>query len=662
MVIAMLLVACQGGSGSDTDAPLALSDALEPATVGEPYTGVLDVSGGVPPYTFVMTDGVLPEGMAFNPAGAISGVRYDAEPVAFSVTVTDDAGSTAAADLELLAQWPGGMLPCGETISGELTGSAALDYGYGVDWEDTDGYTFLQLPLPTDGTKRIVVDVETDALFTYTLLGAPGVLPGSTDLSSYSVYYTGYGDELVIDLATGWDLETYHAVGEPITLLLTTEEATAWQATSTCTDGPVFQTLQFYPTELGEFLYVNYNVEGDNADHTFSIDGELPSWTELNDSYGQIYGTAEEAGLWEYEITVQGPDGTQRTEQSSFGVFAIDALPCDTQTVVTLEDGYYSGSVTGYYDPRGFASLQTDIPDDVSAITITAEGLVEGSLGITSPGSRYRFYGGSHGSTTRDAETLSALISPASYPTLAAHRQQDGALYSVLASYYEAGDPLTLSVSCDTRPRLDKAGLPVLEEGQPESLTLSATGGQAPYRFEATDLPDGASLSVDGVLSHEGLSAGSWLVDLTITDSAEQSLAETWTLYAGEDACDGAERLRCGDSVSFSLTSAYYQDPETGMRSLCVLSDHDDVEQLVLTMSAASDTWTGLSLVHPGHTPAEALTAGYQTLEWADENETVGAVMRSGSEHDLDLYRELVLPVVVLSYGPSDVTVALDCE
>ena len=91
---------------------------------------------------------------------------------------------------------------------------------------------------------------------------------------------------------------------------------------------------------------------------------------------------------------------------------------------------------------------------------------------------------------------------------------------------------------------------------------------------------------------------------------AEQSLAETWTLYAGEDACDGAERLRCGDSVSFSLTSAYYQDPETGMRSLCVLSDHDDVEQLVLTMSAASDTWTGLSLVHPGHTPAEALTAG----------------------------------------------------
>ena len=111
----------------------------------------------------------------------------------------------------------------------------------------------------------------------------------------------------------------------------------------------------------------------------------------------------------------------------------------------------------------------------------------------------------------------------------------------------------------------------------------------------------------------------------------------------------------CGDVRSFALTG--------DSRAFCVLYDHDEADQIVLTMSATSDSRTGMELALPGHSADEAIADDLGiNLGWADENETIAAALRSGGDPDLDLYRDLALPVVVLSYGPSDVVLELDCE
>ena len=49
-------------------------------------------------------------------------------------------------------------------------------------------------------------------------------------------------------------------------------------------------------------------------------------------------------------------------------------------------------------------------------------------------------------------------------------------------------------------------------------------------------------------------------------------------------------------------------------------------------------------------------------LDWADETESIAFVLRSGSSPDLDRYRQLALPLVVMSYAESEVSLHLDCD
>jgi hypothetical protein len=75
---------------------------LGPATLPDPangtaYSQTLVASGGVGPYAFAVTAGALPPGLTLNPAtGEISGTPTAAGPFSFTITVTDDNGSTAS--------------------------------------------------------------------------------------------------------------------------------------------------------------------------------------------------------------------------------------------------------------------------------------------------------------------------------------------------------------------------------------------------------------------------------------------------------------------------------------------------------------------------------------------------------------------------------------
>ncbi len=56
------------------------------------------VSGGLAPYTYTMSAGLLPSGVTLNPDGSISGTATGAADYFGTVTVSDDLGQTATAD------------------------------------------------------------------------------------------------------------------------------------------------------------------------------------------------------------------------------------------------------------------------------------------------------------------------------------------------------------------------------------------------------------------------------------------------------------------------------------------------------------------------------------------------------------------------------------
>ncbi len=70
-------------------------------TIGTAYTQTLVAMGGTPPYTWSLTAGSLPAGIALSPGGVLGGVPSGAGSYTFTVQAHDSAGLTATRDLVL---------------------------------------------------------------------------------------------------------------------------------------------------------------------------------------------------------------------------------------------------------------------------------------------------------------------------------------------------------------------------------------------------------------------------------------------------------------------------------------------------------------------------------------------------------------------------------
>ncbi|MCE6998914.1 S8 family peptidase [Saccharothrix sp. S26] len=71
-------------------------------------------------------------------------------------------------------------------------------------------------------------------------------------------------------------------------------------------------------------------------------------------------------------------------------------------------------------------------------------------------------------------------------------------------------------------------------------LQLTATGGTAPYRFSATGLPPGLSISSSGLISGTPTTVGTYSVTATVTDSTSRTGSTTfsWAVTATAGTCD----------------------------------------------------------------------------------------------------------------------------
>ena len=172
-----------GGTGNDvtlTFLPAAVAIVVAPAslplmTVGAAAAQAITASGGTAPYTFAVTAGALPAGLALSAAGALSGTPTAAGAYSFTVTATDAGANTGT------RAYTGAI---GSAAAG-LTISPATLPGMTV------GVPFSQAITATGGTAPYTFAVTAGALPAGLTLTAAGLLSGTpTTAETYNFSVT----------------------------------------------------------------------------------------------------------------------------------------------------------------------------------------------------------------------------------------------------------------------------------------------------------------------------------------------------------------------------------------------------------------------------------------------------------------------------------------
>jgi len=195
--------------------PLALTSAELPAAVaGESYSQMLTATGGTSPYSWSVSAGNLPSGLALGAStGMISGTPAGAGSASFTIQVTDAVGASALKPLSLTVNTPlaiatvsfpnawrgvdysqtlvatggqppytwsvlSGSLPTGMTLNGstgEISGAAILSgTGFEIKVTDAGGHS---------ATKPLNIGVN---YYSHITIMTATTLPGGTAGASYS--------------------------------------------------------------------------------------------------------------------------------------------------------------------------------------------------------------------------------------------------------------------------------------------------------------------------------------------------------------------------------------------------------------------------------------------------------------------------------------------
>ncbi|WP_433040426.1 putative Ig domain-containing protein [Dactylosporangium sp. CS-033363] len=288
--------------------PLSVgTSSLPGGTAGTPYSTALAAAGGVGPYTWAVTSGALPPGVALNPStGVMSGTPSASGAYSVGVTVTDSLGATAVQNLALTV----GLPPLSVTTPG--------------------------LPAGKVGDPYSVTLGGTGGLAPYTWAVTAGALPPGLTLDpatgAVSGTPTGYGTGSVTvtltDAASGTQSRTLSLTVAPADLIPQTAPVPAGTR-----DSPYSTTLA---------------ATGGTAPYTWSVaQGALPAGLSLDPATGAITGTPTTRGT--NLVTVRATDsaGVTADRVLAFTVHA-PALSVSTMTLPDATAGTpYSATLGG---------------------------------------------------------------------------------------------------------------------------------------------------------------------------------------------------------------------------------------------------------------------------------------------------------------------------
>lgn len=673
-VLLLVLTACGDDRGDKPvnvplDGYLEGSDQTLPVgIVGEPYEAYLAVSGGDAPYTWEVAEwDSLPGGLRLDPTGEVKGTPTQAGTFTVQMSATDASGRQKNLLATVTVILEPAILKCGETAEGTFTGT-----GWGPvlpDFSDETNTLWFGVELPTDATSRVELVFDIDDPVTV-FVEKPTELVGDWDLEEH--YIATYLDptdpfepitSVRIDAGTNPSLSGFSSQAL-LPWLLVAQQSGDWKVTVECSDGPVFQSVLAYPTEIGQEIQINYDVYGSQEGVRIWTDDDLPDWIVWDETTGIVTGTALETGGWEFTLKAEDAAGNVREEPAIISVYDVTDVACGGSAPVEIGEGYYDGEFTSYFDTKGYQIFRVAIDPEgpTSAITATlGDGDTQLLASVLNNDELFKFYPGAERLYTTGYPT-ELLIDPRSYPAIK-HYRIDGHVYFI-ASTLGIDTSMTLSIDCDDTPRPDLAGLPVFEPLTSDAFALDAVGGTSPWGWSAVGLPAGISLDTSGALAGSTPEVGTSDVDVTVVDKLGATHTEAYPFFVGYDeACAGAIYLDCGDTYEGDFTQSYFSDPNYSSAStavFCVVYDKDTTLGYAIE---ADDTQLRVDVVDPGATEFDLYTANRGTyVAFVDRHDREGVALNPWNWPNLEDYRNLPVRVVVRAYDSGAFSTTLTCE
>ncbi|MGA2304552.1 MAG: fibronectin type III domain-containing protein [Acidimicrobiales bacterium] len=440
------LVATDALSGTSTQsetvdiaaAPTVGVSAVQGGEVNVAYDAAPTVSGGTGPYTWSVSIGSLPTGLALDPTtGAITGTPSAAGPATFTVTATDNEEQSASQGVTLLiaadpsiatASLPDGQvgapynqsvagadgtgpyawsvsigsLPTGLTLdptTGAITGtpSAVGPATFTVTLTDADGqtasegYAVAVAPAPAPPvappsvTTTSLPAAQVGASYDQSIAGSGGTTPYRWSVSAGSL-----PAGLSLDPAVGALTGTPRATGQDsftVTLTdangLTASESYTLEvdaAPAAPTVPPSITTTSLPAGADGSPYAVTPDVSGGTGPYTWRLSsGTLPSGLSLNPTTGTITGTLA-AGATSETFTVAMTDGDGHTTTQVY-TLAVGTPSANSRSIAATPDGkgYWvvgqNGTVMAFGDAVLYGSaVHMDLNGPIVGISATPDG------------------------------------------------------------------------------------------------------------------------------------------------------------------------------------------------------------------------------------------------------------------------------------------------
>ena len=492
----------------------------------------MTVTGGATPITFAVTAGTLPDGLTLSTDGLLSGTPTTGGPATFTITATDANSATAdqafTLDVKTAPTIDQTTLPdttVGATYSQQLTVTGGVAP---VTFAVTTGTLPAGLTLTPDGflsgtpttsgstdftiTATDADGGSSDQPFTVVVNAAPVIdqttLPATTVTAAYSQQLTVTGGTTPVTFAV-----TTGTLPAGLTLaatgLLSGTPTTAGSSdfTVTATDSvgiaasqaftvvvnavPMIDQTTLPDTSVGGAYNQGLTVTGGTAPVTFAVTtGALPAGLTLDPATGLITGSATTAGSTDFTITATDAAGVTADQAYTF---VVNAAPVINQT--TLPAGEVGAvymqqlTITGGTGFPTFAVTTGTLP---AGLNLDVDGFLSGTPTAA----------GSSDFTVTATDTAGAT----------------------------AVQAFTLDIQAG--PVIDQTTLPATTVGATYSQQLTVTGGTSPYTFSLAvgTLPDGLTLSADGLISGTPTTAGSSDFTIEATDADGVSATQAVTL------------------------------------------------------------------------------------------------------------------------------------
>ncbi len=515
------------------------SSVMGAAAVGRAWSAQIWPSGGAAPYTFAVTSGALPPGLALdNSTGVISGAPTSGGEYTFRITATDSAGRSGYADFtvpvalpNLFLNWSATPAYPGVPYSIALSASGwtapyawRLQTGYQLPagWTFSSQGVLAGLPTSgghywfkvrlTDGVGR-VRDIEF-GLDVYDIV--PATFLDATPNSKYSqqLFTSGF-DYTSMTLESGTLPPGLQLVTKPLS------------------GGAPMETIEGTPTATGSYTFTisALGSSGQHATRTYTMavttpviapeplrvvgDWSFSSW--VGEPYRYVY-TASPSMSGPFTFSIEGgglPPGLTLAENGvlsgapkAAGVFSF------TVGARTLLGKTATKTVTALvFDAHLTIGTET-VPGGVVnrdySVTFTP-------LGGTPP---YGIY------IDKVPPGLALYLDSGTSPAYAVLRGKPLSP-GTFSFQVQAGDSsgnagaraYSLMVT-GTEVSIQPSSLPAFQWGVPYSWQLTVSGGAPPYQFStACALPTGIALSASGLISGAPTWAGDASCLITVRDS-----------------------------------------------------------------------------------------------------------------------------------------------